>query len=220
MSHHHTYYVTSSYILCHIIIHTIEIHSRARTYAHTHTLACVCGYTQTQGKSERTHCGMYISVYIRVSIHWRIIYTYNVCLYRPGGRARERTLACREREYAVAYILCHIIIHTMSHHHTYYVTSSYILSRIRSGIHMSVYIRVSIHSRITSVCLYRPGERARERAAAGIHSHKSSLQWLYIVNVLGHWLFRMWPAAAESQRTHTTNGYPTCRGVLYRMCSL
>ena len=36
MSHHHTYYVSSSYILCHIII-VLCVHTR--TYMHTHTYA-------------------------------------------------------------------------------------------------------------------------------------------------------------------------------------
>ena len=47
MSHHHTYYVTSSYILCHIIIHIIHLSGIAywvHTMSHHHTYYVTSSY--------------------------------------------------------------------------------------------------------------------------------------------------------------------------------
>ena len=58
MSHHHTYYVTSSYILCHIIIHTMS-HQARRPQPHW------VSYIYT------------LYVYIRIStLHYTCIYVY------------------------------------------------------------------------------------------------------------------------------------------------
>jgi len=64
MSHHHTYYVTSSYILCHIIIHTMCYHPFVTTYVYIRVCVCVCVCVYTY-----THACMHTYIYMHACMH-------------------------------------------------------------------------------------------------------------------------------------------------------
>ena len=125
--------VTSSYILCHIIMHTMSHHHTGRLSfylyidsahvrerelpkrpIHTSKEAYLCAKRGPQKKNgSRT--------YDRLSHH----HTYYVT---------SSYILCHIIIHTMSHLApvtgCHIIIHTMSHHHTYYVASSYILCHI------------------------------------------------------------------------------------------
>ena len=167
MSHHHTYYVThttlliqcrlhktkkhtSSYILCHIIIHTMShhaigkgayTHSQTFTMSHHHTYYVTPSYILCHIIHTMSHHTYYVTSCNRqrrlhafsnilksqcaskctISLHCREHFWESV----PNtGSSSTFTMSHHHTYYVTSsYILCHIIIHTMSHHHTYYVTS-------------------------------------------------------------------------------------------------
>jgi len=97
MSHHHTYYVTSSYILCHIIIQTERNKLKfEEEYAIFNTAIRLC----------------HIIIHT-MSHHMSHHHTYYVTSWR-----RIRNIQHSNTPVTSSYILCHIIIHTKSHHHT------------------------------------------------------------------------------------------------------
>jgi hypothetical protein len=113
MSHHHAYYVTSSYIR----------HKHATSYTYKES-----AYMRIEGMHA------YTSIYCSERIHtyrdYAYIHTYpSTCSERETCRERARARECihamsHHHTYYVtsSYILCHIIIHTMSHigrAHTY-----------------------------------------------------------------------------------------------------
>jgi len=105
LSHHHTYYVTSSYILCHIIPDNFWMYLSTTAWStrmshHTHTHTYTHKYTPHM-KPLSTHTQTHTHTHIRTP----------AALGHSWSRTHTND------------ILCHIIIHTMSHHHTYYVTS-------------------------------------------------------------------------------------------------
>ena len=158
-------HVTSSCILCHIIVHTMSHH---HTYKGTRTmpikwncteaLTYVCIYTYVcsrQRYTSRRWRHAFSKVFSTVPLYSKCTGTLTFQNFAVGtGALHPRRTGCWRGVFCIlchiiihtmphhhtyyvtsSYILCHIIIHTMSHHHTYYVTSSYILCHIIADTH-------------------------------------------------------------------------------------
>ena len=114
MSHHHTYYVTSSFILCHIIIHSFvrnfislwwlscQFYSNNANikcelsvlillmYIPIYTYVCICIYVYT-------HICIYIHIYICMIIHICIICIYIYIYIHMYIWSRRRHCQASER---------------------------------------------------------------------------------------------------------------------------
>ena len=91
MSHHHTYYVTSSYTLCHIITHSNRTHRHTRMRTHARTYAHTCS-SDSRGASRASS-----------SVPWQSV------------RTGVRDMSCRRAKWSAACLRREAYLHAPQH---------------------------------------------------------------------------------------------------------